>query len=159
MRTYKDCPDCACLVAVHDNFCPFCAADLRDSRAPGWLLGVVLGLGVMLAGCNEKEGETQTQTQTTPDGVTYAGPDESWSASDVSVTDDGATITATDSEPDGTTYAGPDEDSSAEPWSTSTSTSTGSSESESSGSGSGESSSSSSSGESSSGDAGTEESG
>lgn len=103
-----DCPSCACLIDTREGACPFCGATTRSAGAPAWLvLGLALGVGLGNVGCVVKgdggddgadtvvasdsmsEGSSGVGDQTTSDpsngdGVTYAGPDESWSASDVS---------------------------------------------------------------------------
>ncbi|HEY0138513.1 MAG TPA: hypothetical protein VGB85_30725 [Nannocystis sp.] len=132
MRAYQDCPGCACLVGAHEAACPFCGQALRSVTASGWLtLGLVLSLGTVSISCGDKDGETDdtvtasnsdsqgpdsngdvTDTNPYPDGVTYAGPDES-SVSDpyASTSDSSDPNTTPDSSPDGSTYAGPDENS------------------------------------------------
>ena len=150
-----DCPSCACLIDTREGACPFCGATTRSAGAPAWLvLGLALGVGLGNVGCVVKgdggddgadtvvasdsmsEGSSGVGDQTTSDpsngdGVTYAGPDESWSAGDTEVTTTSGPNTTTtttttgpnttDDSADASTYAGPDESWSASDVSTSSS--------------------------------------
>ena len=47
MRSFMDCPSCACLIDTREGACPFCGATMRSAGAPAWLV-VALALGVGL---------------------------------------------------------------------------------------------------------------
>lgn len=118
MAAYLDCFACACLVRASDSSCPFCGTSLRVvSAVPSRLgLGLVLGVGLTLFGCGDKEGDTASETvadsnadaNDDSDAVTYAGPD------DFTDTTPGNDTILDDSndDSDAVTYAGPDETSS-----------------------------------------------
>lgn len=138
-RAFVDCHACACLIHVEDSTCPFCSAAQRRAGAPLWLaVSLVCGLGLVDIGCDEHRadappllreqfamstsgtsGTTGTGTGTTindttisPDGTTYAGPDETDTFGGTTVSSPGETSTGgttTTTTADGTTYAGPDE--------------------------------------------------
>jgi len=162
-----DCPSCACLIDSRESACPFCDATVRSTGAPVWLtLGLALGVGLGNVSCVVKgdgndegtaatvmasesdadsgsstdSGDQTTHDPSNGDGVTYAGPDETWTASDSGVTtttgpDPTTTTTTTTTNntnntndtADASTYAGPDETWSASDVSTSSDSSTGSS--------------------------------
>jgi hypothetical protein len=127
MSAYLDCFACACLIRAGEPSCPFCGASQRLVSAPASRtgLGLVLGLGLAVFGCGDKEGDSAGDTvgdsvndsvndsvdvddgpdTQEADAVTYAGPDP-WT----DTIEPGTTFIPDDSdEADAVTYAGPDE--------------------------------------------------
>lgn len=152
MRQFTECLACSCLIDARDPACPFCGARTpRSSTAPAWAaLSFAIGLGLANASCGPKgddaddttvsasetqttpsnPGEETTFDNDTPDGVTYAGPDdESWTIDSTGPIPDPSTTTTTsdDSFPDASTYAGPDETWGTDPLPPDTDTDTDSS--------------------------------
>jgi len=120
MRSLVDCPSCACLIEGRETACPFCGAIVRSGGGmPAWLaLGLVLGVGVADVSCGGK-GDGGDEETSVASGVTYAGPDSSYT--DSGGTDTGDTTSQAPGTASGVTYAGPDET-----WTASEATTTGS---------------------------------